>query len=203
MAQNYCKLLGQPSHWHLLWFLHPLQGFMGQALHTLHLQQRRKRKKRWQHLFYASPSQAAATACLGAQLRGGKARDQSLQTPFSIPNPLVSPQKWVYLLSALSWGSDFNPPQTKDHCSVRRCEKKRVRRAGWITPWSLPKFPTIYHSCSTRLRLCRIRCFKTRSTCLKLKVSFEVVWIYTRAWFSGQREVTEIIPHLGLQTGPS
>lgn len=66
---NYFKFFGQPSCWHLPWFLHILQGFLGQALYTPHLQQRKKSKKRRQHLLCTNPSWAAATAWFKAQMR--------------------------------------------------------------------------------------------------------------------------------------
>lgn len=179
------------------------QGFLGQTLHTPHLWQREKLKKRQQRLFCASSSWAAATPWFKAQLRGGKARDRLLQTSYSIQSLLASPQKRVHLQAGLIWDWSFDPLQRKNHWSARSCEKKRMRRAGWKTRLSLPKFPTIYHGISKKHYLSWIKCSKTRPTCLKPKVRFEVVWIYTRAWFSGERQVTGIIPRLGLQTGPS
>lgn len=82
-------------------------------------------------------------------------------------------------------------------------EKRRMRTEGWITHLSHNEFHSIYHAVSKRHYLSWIRCSKTRRTCPKTNVRFEVVWICTRAGFSGEEEVSGIIPHLGPWTGPS
>lgn len=157
--------------------------FPGQALQTPHLCQRAKSMKRQWHRLCSRPG-CSNHVRQGQSTAGRKNEERPISADVPLPTTLASvvPEMSAHP-SSVSLGLSL--------------EKRRMRRAGWITTLSHTEFPSIYHTVSKRRYLSRIRCSKTKPTCPKTNVRFEVVWICIRAGFSGEGEVTGIIPYLG------
>lgn len=179
------------------------QGFLGQALHTLKSQQRKRARRNGsifsvqakvelqqiegtKHSWEVRKSKGSAALSILLHKKSAVISLETSATPNSVNlgQSIWSSTEEGLLICEELW-------EEKGEGSML----DNTFKSAWTPPYLSQYFQ--------RPCMGRGRCSQTRSTCLRPKVRFEVVWMCTRAWFSGEKEVMGIIPRLRLQNGPS